>query len=646
MPSKMAQPFRFLVGDDPFIAPERLGEFAARLLSHSDILRYARALQSTACPELSFYLEVPGLPHLARIRLSDRSTARTRRTAVHAEPAGRLDFDLTPRELQVLTLLAAGLPNAAIAARLGSSPRTVSTQVERLRAKLGATTRTAAGVIAASRGTLRLPLPAPLAELSALTVAALQAPPEGPAAATTTRPRAAGPRALSRATPASLPAASGATALGATALGTAPRGEPPLRIALAYPLSGEASADGAQSRNGAQLAIEEINRGGGALGRLLEAVVVDADVYSAEGIDRTFQTLEALDPDAVLMGYAVDQEAALNAARSLNCPLLHTMTTQRHVDAQSELPAAAGHVFQAVPTELNYGSGLLRFLAMAKRHFPGAQGTRRVEFIHTGADAGRIDSPALLAAMEQEGWTPAASERMPATAAARSRLARQVASRAPAVVVVTEFSPRALADFQVAFAAAAPASLLFAVYAPSVPEFERLAGAAARGLVWSTVSGTYNDPLALAFSRRFRQRFGTAPGRSQAGLGHDMVQLLAQAWRRSGESKDLEATVAALAESRYRGVNGGYDFSGVGRTSLSYPDQTSDPSLGHAQMMWQIGMGRHICLDPPAFAEGDLVLPPWFGSLSPAPNTSVEAEAGASAVGEPGTDATADAYVI
>jgi DNA-binding NarL/FixJ family response regulator len=44
---------------------------------------------------------------------------------------------LTGRELEVATLLADGLTNAAIAERLGVSPRTVSAHVEHILAKLG-----------------------------------------------------------------------------------------------------------------------------------------------------------------------------------------------------------------------------------------------------------------------------------------------------------------------------------------------------------------------------------------------------------------------------------------------------------------------------------------------------------------------------
>jgi len=64
--------------------------------------------------------------------------------------------NLTPRELEVLALLARGLKNAEIADRLFISERTVKFHVGSILAKLGADNRTEAVTIAAHRGLVRL----------------------------------------------------------------------------------------------------------------------------------------------------------------------------------------------------------------------------------------------------------------------------------------------------------------------------------------------------------------------------------------------------------------------------------------------------------------------------------------------------------
>jgi DNA-binding CsgD family transcriptional regulator len=63
----------------------------------------------------------------------------TRETRLAAAPA--LPYDLSPREVEVLQLLAKGRSNAEIATALFISRRTVTTHVSHLYAKLGVATR-------------------------------------------------------------------------------------------------------------------------------------------------------------------------------------------------------------------------------------------------------------------------------------------------------------------------------------------------------------------------------------------------------------------------------------------------------------------------------------------------------------------------
>ena len=87
---------------------------------------------------------------LAARRLRDlgvRSVPRGRRPSTSANPAG-----LTARELEVLRLVASGLPNVEIATRLFLSPRTVDHHVSAMLGKLGVARRADAAAVAARLG--------------------------------------------------------------------------------------------------------------------------------------------------------------------------------------------------------------------------------------------------------------------------------------------------------------------------------------------------------------------------------------------------------------------------------------------------------------------------------------------------------------
>jgi len=65
--------------------------------------------------------------------------------------AATASYNLTQRELEVLTWLAKGKTNRDIAEILGMSPRTVNKHLEHIYVKLGVETRTAAAAIARER---------------------------------------------------------------------------------------------------------------------------------------------------------------------------------------------------------------------------------------------------------------------------------------------------------------------------------------------------------------------------------------------------------------------------------------------------------------------------------------------------------------
>jgi DNA-binding NarL/FixJ family response regulator len=103
--------------------------------------------------------ELAALCARARLQVEARPA---RRDHAAAEPEVETPFGLTPRELQVLSLIADGATNRQIGAALFMAEKTASVHVSRILAKLGVQSRTQAAAVAH-----RLHLPA-LAEPSSL----------------------------------------------------------------------------------------------------------------------------------------------------------------------------------------------------------------------------------------------------------------------------------------------------------------------------------------------------------------------------------------------------------------------------------------------------------------------------------------------
>jgi DNA-binding NarL/FixJ family response regulator len=78
-----------------------------------------------------------------------RVSAVLRRAAPEPPPSAPVGaFDLTPRELEILHLLAEGLDQDEIAERLVIAPKTVATHIERILSKLGVRSRAQAVALA------------------------------------------------------------------------------------------------------------------------------------------------------------------------------------------------------------------------------------------------------------------------------------------------------------------------------------------------------------------------------------------------------------------------------------------------------------------------------------------------------------------
>ncbi|HEX9518059.1 MAG TPA: ABC transporter substrate-binding protein [Streptosporangiaceae bacterium] len=568
------------------------------------------------------------------------------RVKLEADAAGRVRFAaepvalphrLTARELDVLTLLAIGLSNTDIGTVLFASPRTVSTHVEHILAKLGQASRTAAAAMAVERGYLRLPLPGRGPVLGSLTICQLETLARGgqdgevepdletgqqPGAGTAWRPRAAGAPRM-----AGVPRMAGAPRMAEPPrTSERPRAaerrrtaERPLRIGSALPLSGPAGGDGQQMVKGSALAIAEINARGGIGGRLIEQVVVDADIFSPDGVERAFRRLFDSDVDALTSGYVFPENVAARLAAEYGAPYVHAMTSQSQAEIVRDNGAVFRNVFQVCPTEVNYGPGFIRFLdhECARGWQPPS---RRIAFVDTDLPSGQMVNARTISAAEQSGWEISSARTVSAIGADWSALIAELERLEPAAVMIAQFLAGELAAFQGIAAARLPGTVIYAIYAPSVPEFLEAAGQHAEGIVWATLTGTYSDSIGRRFRADYSEAYGEPPGWSHAGIAFDEIHLLARALMAVQHPRDFAAVSRELRRLRYRGVNGSYFLDNAEQSGLGFPDTTPDPSLGLAHLVLQVQNGSHRIISPAPYAESSFrrpaYRPAWPRALS------------------------------
>ncbi|MCT1922594.1 ABC transporter substrate-binding protein [Brevibacterium luteolum] len=489
---------------------------------------------------------------------------------------------ITPREVEVLTLVALGLTNPQIAERLGTSPRTVSTQIEHLLSKLDQSSRASLAALAVDTGLLCLPLPGGCSGGSRLGIAVLN----------------------------------DVTVVGAMS----PRTDPirqlsgrrrPIRIGVL--VSEGLGEDAAQMLNGIRLAVDEINELHGIDDRDIQLVTARAAHFDWGSVRSALQEIFSCDVDAIIANYvSAEHPDFLDMVADYGRPFLHNATFEADVVRSKATPGRYESIFQTCASEIHYGRGMLRLLMTLESGGLWSPRQRRIVALEQQSPSMRLVTEEFVAAASASGWELSPTVGIIPGSADYARLRDTLAELEPDVVLISSYLQSEQVDFLRAFRESPFPALLYSIYAPSIPTFIEDAGAASEGLIWATTTGTYADELGRTFRRNYRSRFGVEPGWSQAGAAYDQVRMLAASWAAVG-TQPVPEVIRYLRRWPYRGVNGVYYFGESSHTPLLYPDMTPDPSLGQAHMIYQIRQGQSVAVAPEPFGDIDSFrLPGWF----------------------------------
>ncbi|HEV8194968.1 MAG TPA: response regulator transcription factor [Ktedonobacterales bacterium] len=152
VPADIAPGRSLRAGDTTRLVTEMVRDAAAAGLAFSALRRDAPVEEIVA----AMTAVGSGLVALDRRLVSDLLAARERVPAPAAEMTVASGEPLTAREIEVLQLMAQGLPNKIIALRLHISEHTAKFHVSSILMKLGAASRTEAVTVAARQGLLIL----------------------------------------------------------------------------------------------------------------------------------------------------------------------------------------------------------------------------------------------------------------------------------------------------------------------------------------------------------------------------------------------------------------------------------------------------------------------------------------------------------
>lgn len=296
---------------------------------------------------------------------------------------------------------------------------------------------------------------------------------------------------------------------------------PAIRFGFFAPLTGPAAPDGTSSRNGAMMAVEEINAAGGVLGRPLDLIVYDDRLQASEAVAIAHRLIERDRVVAVIGGsYSGPSRATAPIFQSAGLPTIYAYAV--HPD----ITKAGNYIFR------NSFLGTVQGKAGA---YVAARmlGARTASILVMDIDFGR----ALTAGFKQQaaalGLRIVSEDPYPLGEKEFSPLLTKIKAANPDVLYATAYFAEAAQIVRQAKALGLTAKILGQEGYDS-PKFLELAGPAAEGvLITTNLDRDDPRPVVREFLRRYRAKHSYDADIVGAS-SYDAVRVMATAVERAG----------------------------------------------------------------------------------------------------------------
>ena len=385
----------------------------------------------------------------------------------------------------------------------------------------------------------------------------------------------------------------------------------PIRIGALVPVTGFAAADGQEMLRGLRLGVAEVNEEGGVGGRPVEISLLDAKDQTPEIMTSSMRKFVADRVAAVFAPFLSYTNVETPIVGRANIPTFHVNTFQGNVDFARE--QGYRNIFQLCPSEIWYAKGFIDVmtgLVEAGKFRP----RQKTVAVVSSNDAYSISiARTFRRDIEKLGWRVIQFDTYTVPQSEWGSTLTRIRKNDPDIVFQSDYFVGDEASFIKQFAQAPSRSLVYQQYAPSVPEYLKLAGSAADGVLWATTTGTIvDDDLGKRFVERYRRAHDAQPGLANAGNQYDGVRLWAQAAGIAGGPHAYDEVGDNVRKLVVRGVNGAYKLGPDQQTNLPYPAKEKDPSLGQPLLTFQIQDGKQVLISPDPYTKGEFELPRWL----------------------------------
>lgn len=395
-----------------------------------------------------------------------------------------------------------------------------------------------------------------------------------------------------------------------------------LTIGSMLPLSGPGAPEAGEYRNGAQLAISEINARGGVLGRKLKLICADSDDQGTDAMLRAARWLiDEKGVNAIINGYNIgSQNAEYEPIADAEIIYIHANTLIQHHETVASDPKRYFGCFMGNPADYWYGQGFIKLLSWLKETGQWTPSNNRLAIISGTRPYSIVIANAMRAVAADFGWETAFG---PEVVEIPRTDWQDVLDRArecdPAVLINTHLYQHDLAHFQRQFLENPMRCLVYLQYGGLHNSFTTSTGKSSNGVMIGTVTGLLQDEIGISFARRYSEAFGISSSPQIGCVTYASVRHYASAVAVAGcvgapyESGDKNRKVAqALLDQPFRSVTGTINYHKAWQAAIPYPDYTADPSLGMPHLFYQVQRGICKIIAPDPYSTGKFEIPSWI----------------------------------
>ena len=330
----------------------------------------------------------------------------------------------------------------------------------------------------------------------------------------------------------------------------------PITFGYFGPLTGPTAQAGQALRNGAQVAIDEINAGGGLLGRQVSLVEYDDRSSPEQAVRSATKLVQVDDVDAIIGSlHSGNILAAGPVVEESQTPLVGAGTSP------TWLAQGYTYFFRAL--------GNSELSAKQLADYAETAGFKTVAILHSNDEYGNSGAGIFASAAKERGVEIAAQESFTHGDRDFTGQIGSIARLSPDAVFIwalgDDLGPVTKQMRQLGY--------MGPILGPegyTLPEALQIAGPTADGVVFAAqylIPGSVDeasDPEMKAFLAAYEEKFGEMPASDNAFRGFDAANVLAEGIRRAETTDGKAVRDAILAIDDYKGIAGVFDYASGG----------------------------------------------------------------------------------